>query len=106
MPVLQAYGMTEASHQMARTRCRRASGAPGRSASRPGSRSAVARRDWRPVAAGEVGEVAVRGASVIDGYRDNPAANAASFRDGWFRTGDSGTLSPTATSTLTAGSRS
>jgi oxalate---CoA ligase len=30
---------------------------------------------------------------VIEGYRDNPEANAAAFRDGWFRTGDSGWLS-------------
>ena len=49
--------------------------------------------DWRLLPPGAVGEVAVRGPSVIDGYRDNPAANEASFRDGWFRTGDSGTLS-------------
>jgi len=48
--------------------------------------------DWRPVAPGGTGEVAVRGYSVIDGYRDNPEANGASFRDGWFRTGDSGRM--------------
>ena len=48
---------------------------------------------WRMLRPGEVGEIAVRGSSLIDGYRDNPAANEASFRDGWFRTGDSGTMS-------------
>jgi oxalate---CoA ligase len=41
---------------------------------------------------GEVGEVAIRGATVFDGYEANPDANAAAFTDGWFRTGDEGTL--------------
>ena len=35
----------------------------------------------------------VRGASITSGYLDNPGANAESFRDGWFRTGDLGRLS-------------
>ena len=35
----------------------------------------------------------VRGASITSGYLDNPGANAESFRDGWFRTGDIGRLS-------------
>ena len=34
----------------------------------------------------------MRGAGVVDGYPDNPEANVASFRAGWFRTGDSGML--------------
>ena len=36
----------------------------------------------------------MRGPGVVDSYRANPVATAASFRDGWFRTGDSGALSP------------
>ena len=36
----------------------------------------------------------MRGPGVVDAYRANPEATAASFRDGWFRTGDSGELSP------------
>jgi thioesterase domain-containing protein/acyl carrier protein len=40
--------------------------------------------------AGATGEVAIKGASVMSGYLDNPAANQASFVDGWFRTGDQG----------------
>ena len=35
----------------------------------------------------------MRGPGVVDAYRANPEATAASFRDGWFRTGDSGVLS-------------
>lgn len=41
---------------------------------------------------GETGEICVCGPAVFAGYHDNPAANAASFRDGWFRTGDLGHL--------------
>ncbi|MGZ4407850.1 MAG: AMP-binding protein [Gaiellaceae bacterium] len=94
VPAVQAYGMTEASHQMSSNPL-----PPGERRAESvgiatGVEAAVLDDDWRPLAAGEAGEVAVRGASVIDGYRDNPSANEESFRDGWFRTGDSGTLSP------------
>ena len=44
-----------------------------------------------PVPAGEVGEVVVRGTpgtTLFAGYLDDPSTTAASFRDGWFRTGD------------------
>jgi acyl-CoA synthetase (AMP-forming)/AMP-acid ligase II len=58
-----------------------------------GAEVAVLDEDWRPVPADTAGEVAVRGPGVVDGYLDNPEANAASFRDGWFRTGDLGHLS-------------
>ena len=57
-----------------------------------GTEIAILDDAWRPLPVGEVGEVSVRGAGVVDGYRSNPEANAASFRDGWFRTGDSGAL--------------
>ena len=41
---------------------------------------------------GAQGEVVIQGPNVIDGYENNPEANAASFTDGWFRTGDHGVL--------------
>jgi fatty-acyl-CoA synthase len=47
-----------------------------------------------PRAAGEPGELCVRGPAVFAGYYDDPAANAKAFRDGWFRTGDVGYLDP------------
>ena len=40
------------------------------------------------VGEGEVGEAAVRGPTLFSGYWNNTAANAESFRDGWFRMGD------------------
>jgi acyl-CoA synthetase (AMP-forming)/AMP-acid ligase II len=42
--------------------------------------------------AGATGEVVIRGPNVTPGYRNNPAANAAAFTSGWFRTGDQGVL--------------
>jgi fatty-acyl-CoA synthase len=46
--------------------------------------------DGREMPAGEQGEICVIGPAVFAGYYDNPEANAKSFRDGWFRTGDLG----------------
>lgn len=46
----------------------------------------------RALAPFETGEICVCGPAVFAGYHDNPAANAAAFRDGWFRTGDLGHL--------------
>jgi fatty-acyl-CoA synthase len=48
--------------------------------------------DGRELAPLEEGEICVAGPAVFAGYLDNPEANAAAFRDGWFRTGDIGML--------------
>jgi acyl-CoA synthetase (AMP-forming)/AMP-acid ligase II len=93
VPVLQAYGMTEAAHQMSSNPLPPGERRAGSVGTTTGVEAAIVDDEWRPLPAGEVGEVCVRGRSVIDGYRDDPAANAAAFRDGWFRTGDSGRLS-------------
>jgi acyl-CoA synthetase (AMP-forming)/AMP-acid ligase II len=53
---------------------------------------AVLGENGQPLPAGGVGEVAVRGPNVMDGYEANPAANAEAFANGWFRTGDQGML--------------
>ncbi|MGE0121144.1 MAG: acyl--CoA ligase [Dongiaceae bacterium] len=91
-PVIESYGMTETSHQMTSNplppQTRRA-GTVGLAA---GPDVAVLDEDGRPLPAGAVGEVAVRGPNVTAGYVANPAANAAAFTDGWFRTGDQGVL--------------
>lgn len=41
---------------------------------------------------GEIGEVVLRGHNIFAGYLNNPAATAAVLVDGWFRTGDLGTI--------------
>ena len=86
--------MTEAAHQMASNPLppgERRAGSVGRPT---GTEIAILDERWLPLAGGSVGEVCVRGPGVVDAYRANPEATAASFRDGWFRTGDSGQLSP------------
>ncbi|MFJ7068415.1 long-chain fatty acid--CoA ligase [Streptomyces sp. NPDC101115] len=86
---LQGYGMTEAS--------------PGtlfldaeHSLTKAGSAGVphfftdvrVVRPDLTPVAAGETGEVLIRGPHVMAGYWGLPEETAAAFTDGWFRSGD------------------
>ncbi|HVK92869.1 MAG TPA: AMP-binding protein, partial [Mycoplana sp.] len=46
--------------------------------------------EGKEVEPGVQGEICVIGPAVFAGYYDNPEANAKSFRDGWFRTGDLG----------------
>jgi acyl-CoA synthetase (AMP-forming)/AMP-acid ligase II len=93
VPLVEAYGMTEAAHQMASNPLPPGERRPGTVGLATGTEIAVLDDDWRPVPAGERGEVAVRGPSVVSEYLDNPAATGAAFRDGWFRTGDVGRLS-------------
>ncbi len=50
----------------------------------------IADEDGTPLPAGETGEIMVRSPLLFPGYADNEEANAESFRDGWFRTGDGG----------------
>jgi oxalate---CoA ligase len=92
VPVLEAYGMTEAAHQIATNPlppARRKIGTVGR-----GSNVEVRTIDpaGNLLGLGKSGEIVVRGASVITAYEDNPLANASSFIKGWFRTGDEGIL--------------
>lgn len=94
VPVVEAYGMTEASHQMATNPLPPAERRPGTvGTATAGVQIGIVDESWTPQPAGTAGEVVVRGPSVISAYRGNPEANASSFRDGWFRTGDHGTLS-------------
>jgi acyl-CoA synthetase (AMP-forming)/AMP-acid ligase II len=93
VPLVEAYGMTEAAHQMASNPLPPGERRPGTVGRATGTEIAAVGDDWQPVPPGADGEVAVRGPSVVDQYLDNPAATAASFRDGWFRTGDVGKLS-------------
>jgi len=52
----------------------------------------IADETGRHLAPGERGEVVIKGPNVITGYENNPEANATSFFDGWFRTGDQGVI--------------
>jgi acyl-CoA synthetase (AMP-forming)/AMP-acid ligase II len=91
-PMLEAYGMTEASHQMASNPLPPAVRLPGSVGVATGVEIAVADAQGRLLEQGESGEVVIRGPSVTPGYLNNPEANAAAFFDGWFRTGDRGSF--------------
>ena len=59
---------------------------------RAASRSASSTRRANALEQGASGEVVIRGPGVTSGYLNNPEANADSFFDGWFRTGDRGSF--------------
>ena len=91
-PVLEAYGMTEAAHQMASNPLppsERRAGSVGRGTD---VKISIMDQAGHHLAIGEAGEVVIQGPNVITGYENNPEANASSFVDGWFRTGDQGVL--------------
>src|SRR5207248_6343644 len=91
-PVLEAYGMTEAAHQMASNPLPPAERKPGSVGRGTDVRISIMDTSGRHLPAGERGEVVIKGPNVIRGYENNPDANASSFTDGWFRTGDQGVL--------------
>jgi acyl-CoA synthetase (AMP-forming)/AMP-acid ligase II len=92
-PVLEAYGMTEAAHQMASNPLPPAARKAGSVGPNTGTTTiGIMDGAGNLLKAGERGEVVIRGANVIRGYENNPEANASSFTDGWFRTGDQGYL--------------
>jgi acyl-CoA synthetase (AMP-forming)/AMP-acid ligase II len=90
--VLEAYGMTEAAHQMASNPLPPATRKPGTVGPGTGVRIGILGPDGTELPVGQPGEVVIAGRNVIDGYEDNPAANADSFTAGWFRTGDQGVI--------------
>jgi acyl-CoA synthetase (AMP-forming)/AMP-acid ligase II len=93
VPVLEAYAMTEAAHQMTCNQLPpglRKAGMVGCSA---GPEVAIMHEsEAKLLAVGDVGEIVIRGENVTPGYENNPDANAVSFVDGWFRTGDQGVM--------------
>jgi oxalate---CoA ligase len=91
-PVIEAYGMTEASHQMASNPLPPAERRPGTVGQETGVSIAIIDEHGNLQPQGAPGEVAIRGAGVIDGYVNNAEANTQSFTNGWFRTGDQGLL--------------
>ena len=91
-PVLEAYGMTEAAHQMASNPLPPGDRKPGSVGPGTNVGLSIMDADGRQVKAGERGEVCISGPNVIKGYENNPEANATAFFGEWFRTGDQGFL--------------
>lgn len=91
-PVIESYGMTEASHQMASNELPPGTRKPGSVGVAAGPEVAIMDAGGTLCAQGKTGEVVIRGENVTKGYENNPDANATAFTDGWFRTGDQGVL--------------
>jgi acyl-CoA synthetase (AMP-forming)/AMP-acid ligase II len=90
-PLVEAYGMTEAAHQMASNPLPPGKRIPGTVGLAAGPDVAIMDNDGKLLAAGETGEIVIRGPNVTSGYENNPKANGEAFTNGWFRTGDQGT---------------
>jgi oxalate---CoA ligase len=91
-PVIEAYGMTEAAHQMASNPLPPRPRKPGSVGLAAGPEIAVMDEQGTLLPPGEVGEVVIRGPNVTPGYDANADANEKAFTNGWFRTGDQGAL--------------
>lgn len=90
-PVLEAYAMTEAAHQMTSNPLPPGKRRPGSVGVGQGVEVKLLDQDGKEVAQGHEAEVCIRGENVTKGYLNNPAANESSFtKDGFFRTGDQG----------------
>ena len=102
VPVLEAYGMTEASHQMASNPLPPHPRKPGSVGLGTGVHLGIMDAAGNiPSREYDAAKWLSSGASVVEGYENNPEANAASFTNGWFRTGDQGILDDDGYLTLT-----
>jgi len=92
-PVVEAYGMTEAAHQMCCNPIEAGRQKPGAVGLPAGPEVRIAHEIENRLIDG-VGEISISGPNVTPGYEANPEANEKNFfeADGkrWFRTGDQG----------------
>ena len=91
-PLVESYGMTEAAHQMAANPLPPRVRKPGSVGIAAGPEVAIMDAAGQLLAAGETGEVVIRGDNVTRGYENNPKANTEAYTHGWFRTGDQGVM--------------
>jgi acyl-CoA synthetase (AMP-forming)/AMP-acid ligase II len=91
-PVIEAYGMTEAAHQMSSNPLPPRARKPGTVGVAAGPEVAIMSEDGKILPHGETGEIVIRGSNVTPGYEANDKANAEAFTHGWFRTGDQGVM--------------
>jgi acyl-CoA synthetase (AMP-forming)/AMP-acid ligase II len=100
-PLIESYGMTEAAHQMTSNPLPPAKRIPGSVGISAGPEIGIMDTHGNLLAPGVVGEIVIRGENVTLGYENNPQANAEAFTNGWFRTGDQGSLTRDGYLTLT-----
>ena len=92
VPVIEAYGMTEASHQMASNPLPPRERKPGSVGLAAGTEVAIMDKAGKLLQPNNTGEIVIWGPNVMRGYENNPEANKSAFTDVWFRTGDQGYL--------------
>lgn len=92
VPFVEAYGMTEAAHQMSSNPLPPRHRKAGSVGVATGIRISVMDKDGNHLGTNQRGEIVIQGASVFRGYENNPEANARALAQGWFRTGDEGLL--------------
>jgi len=100
-PLIEAYGMTEAAHQMASNPLPPSERVPGTVGIAAGPEVAIMDEQGMLLPAGQMGEIVIRGENVMHGYENNPGANSEAFTNGWFRTGDQGLKSADGYVTIT-----
>ena len=89
-PVIEAYGMTEAAHQMTSNPLGDGKQKAGFVGIATSPEVCIMDQEGNQLTGDAEGEVCIRGDNVTPGYENNPAANESSFTSGWFRTGDQG----------------
>ncbi|MGB8646884.1 MAG: AMP-binding protein [Anaerolineae bacterium] len=89
-PVVEAYGMTEAAHQIACNPLPPRARKPGSVGLPTGVGVCIMDDLGNLLPPNRTGEIAIRGPNVMHGYHNNAEANARAFIDGWLRTGDQG----------------
>jgi len=90
--ILEGYGLTESTGAATFNDINRVQKAGTVGPALPGSQIEVRAVDGNPVEVGAVGEVFIKGPTIMKGYRNRPEATAADLQDGWLKTGDLGTL--------------
>ena len=92
VPVIESYGMTEASHQVASNPLPPRDRKPGSVGVAAGSEIAIMDEAGSFLSPGKRGEIVIRGTNITQGYENNPEVDKSTFTNGWFRTGDQGYL--------------
>ena len=101
VPVLEAYGMTEAAHQITSNPLPPGKRKPGSVGSGTGVQVNIMDQGGCLLAAGQKGEIVIQGTNVFASYENNPQENEKCFTQGWFRTGDQGCLDSDGSLTIT-----
>ncbi len=90
VPVIESYGMTEASHQMTSNLLPPFKRKPGSVGISKEVKVKIIDSSFKSLKNGKIGEVVIKGKNVLKGYIANKSINDKAFINGWFRTGDLG----------------